>query len=139
MLKNSARNSRRVRSVILNFLNNDMSAYHWLGPTKLLRPSLPTQLSVAGHGVVKMPAGASRPKSSPQPFAHISCVASTFETVAFGLSFLPRSWLKSQAETLHHGVQCAPLWNTTTPLNCQPPSTCPTKPVSLRYHGSSHT
>src|SRR6266849_7107891 len=47
-LKALASNFRLTLAVILKVLDRVISANHWPGPTKLLRPRLPTQ---PGHGV----------------------------------------------------------------------------------------
>src|SRR5215471_16263036 len=70
-LNASARNCRFTRSVTLMFLNREVSQETKLGPTKVLRPRLPTQ---AKHGELKKPFGLGplplNTNPEPQPSAH---------------------------------------------------------------------
>src|SRR6478752_7420130 len=64
-LNDSARNCTAARSVILKFLNRDMSMSKKFGPVKVLRPRLPTQ---PRQGLVNV--GGVGPAALNQPSAH---------------------------------------------------------------------
>ena len=67
MLKALASNFKAIRSVNLKVFDSVISAYHWPGPTKVLRPRLPTH---AMHGDENVMPGEAVITSVPLP-----CVA----------------------------------------------------------------
>src|SRR4051794_26141917 len=163
MLKAFTSNFTLTRSVTLNILDKVMSAVQLPGPTNVFRPRLPVQPRQGeesvrtGPVVVKFDVSPTR--AIPQPFAQLSCPTPlTPLTLEFGLSFRPRSRLKSPPTFVQspastpsceqsptslrplavYGSQCAPLWKAQIPFSDHPPTTAPAKPLRF-WPGSCHT
>src|SRR6266404_8627227 len=104
VLKVSPRNCILTRSVILMFLNTDMSVSMNRGPTKVLRPKFPGLPADGGlKGPLKGPVVYStkfavHPVHLSQPSAHWAWLGLKFEILELGRSFRTASLLKSQNE-----------------------------------------
>src|SRR5258708_2642163 len=100
-LKAFASNFMLTLSVILKILDRVISAYHWPGPTNVLRPRLPThpkQVGLLRTGKLPCGGGSGFPSASVgnQPSAQVLWLKLLKPvTLLSGRSFLPRSRLKS--------------------------------------------